>query len=200
MTSQVVSRSLSTAAGSDPDPTGISQGLLAVSGLIASLFSFGYNPQKLNDTQITEAVQIALHQLWCQLTGEDLGGGQCGGCTCTPGKCGGVCAIFTTSAYPNVPYGAEGNTNVDVTQTILQAQQIIQQGQSKLQRPESLSDYQANVNYMMSLFNQVLNARATSDNPITAIETAVSTGSFSSINWSGILPWLIGGYAVLQLV
>lgn len=161
----------------------------ALVSLFGKLFSFGYNPRKLNDTQITEAVQLSLHNLWYPLTGEDLGGVQN---PCEPGKCGGHTAIFTTSAYPNIPKGAAGDPNVDVNQLLQGAQSVIAQGRNALIRKESFADYDANTGYLMGLFQQVAQARA-------------QTGRVADVlsipqDWTKILLWGIGGLAVYSIL
>lgn len=164
----------------------------AIGGLIAMLLHAGYNPNKLNDTAVTEGVQIALHQLWYQLTGEDLG------MNCTPGKCGDQhVAIFTTSQYPDVPQGADGNPGADPAAFLAAAQRVIADGRAKLIRPESFSDYDNNTNYMLGLFNSVLNARQ-QDNPVGAggLITDVQN-AMSQLGSGSAWPWLLLGGAVL---
>lgn len=190
-----VATGLLTAAAVDPEP--ISKTILAAVGglasLFTSLFGFGYDANKLNDTAVTEGVQVALHQMWFNLTGEDLGGVNP---TCTPGQCGSqhVNIFGVSTNYPNVPSGPAGYSQYDVNQIISAAQSLIAQGRSKLIRPQSDSGYDANSSYMMGLFNQVAQAR-TAANPISTL--------FSSVSGSGIgtlLPWLLGGLAVYQFV
>ena len=184
---------LMTAAAVDPEP--ISKAILGIVAAITSLFSFGYNPQKLNDTAVTENVQIALHKIWYQLTGEDLG------MNCTPGQCGAQhVAIFTTSQYPNVPDGPSGNPAADINVVIQSAQQIIGQGRGALVRSQSVADYDANTNYMLGLFNDVASARA-ADPLYQAGAGGVVTdvqNAFAQLGAGGsLLPWLAIGGAIL---
>jgi hypothetical protein len=172
----------------------------AVGGLIASLMNFGYNPQKLNDTAVTEGAQMLWHQLWYQLTGEDLGGGGGGGCTCTPGKCGDQhCAIFTPTNYPDVPFGPLGDTSVDIDAVIQKAQSIYQEAVANLQRPESLQGIQDNFSYLLDRFNDVKAARAAS--PAGVIESFLppSVSSMIPASMKPYLPLIAGGALLLLL-
>ena len=181
--------------------TGTAAPFVVAAGLIASLvpvfaklLNFGYNPRKLNDTAITEAVKQALNQLWYQLTGEAINGVQR---TADPGQYGkaGI-ALFAGSAYPDVPYPA-GRT--DPAGIIAQAQQIIAQGRSNLVRQESFQGYDANANAMLGLFSQVAQAQA-AQNPLSALYAQGQALAAGQGGIAAILPWLIGGYAVYKWV
>lgn len=173
--------------------TGPAAPFVAAAGAVVSLFSkilnFGYNPQKLNDTAITEAVKQALNQLWYQLTGEAINGVHR---TAEPGQYGkaGI-ALFRESRYPDVPYPA-GAPGADPAQIIGQAQQIISQARSNLLRKESAAGYDFNANYMLELMNQVAERRA-EENPLSRI---IPGGS----KLPGWLPWAAAGYAVYKWV
>lgn len=182
-----ISASLLTAATIDPEP--ISKAILAAVGALLSFFKFGYDPKKLNDTALTEALIIGFNQSWEALTGEHLP------YNCTPGKCGDQhVAIFTRSQWPNIPYPG-GVPGVDLDSYLSAFQQAIAEGRSKLLRSQSLADYDANANYILTLLNQVKQRQgeeAAAANPITAL---LPSGSISSL-----LPWLIGGFAVYKLI
>lgn len=183
-----ISSGLLTAAGFDPEP--ISKAILAAVGTLLSFFKFGYDPKKLNDTALTEALIIAFNQSWEQITGEHLP------YNCTPGKCGSQhVAIFTRSQWPNVPYPG-GVPGVDLDTYISGFAQAIAEGRTKLLRTQSLADYDANSNYVMTLLNQVKQRAAenVAANPLNAI-----TSAFSSGNVGGLLPWLLGGAGVYLL-
>ena len=191
-TKSAVSSSLWTAAAADPEP--FSKAALAIAALFTQLFGFGYNPRKLNDTAITEAVKQALNALWYQLSGEALNGVSQ---TAEPGRYGAErIALFTASAYPDVPYPA-GRTDPAVI--IQQAQQIIAQGRSNLVRQESFSGYDDNANYMLGLFSQVAQAQA-EQNPLSALYAGGQAFAAGQGGIAAILPWLIGGYAVYRWV
>ena len=162
--------------------------------LFAKLLNFGYNPRKLNDTAITEAVKQALNALWYQLSGEALNGVSR---TAEPGRYGaeGI-ALFTASAYPDVPYPA-GRT--DPSGIMQQAQQIIAQGRSNLVRQESFQGYDANANAMLGLFSQVAQAQA-EQNPLSALYAQGQALAAGQGGIAALLPWLIGGYAVYRWV
>jgi len=162
----------------------------AVLPLLTKYLNFGYNPRKLNDTAITEAVKGSLNVLWYNLTGEALNGVHR---TAEPGQYGAQhIALFTGSQYPNVPYPAGPADAGLIQQVIAQAQQIIAQGRSNLVRQESYQGYDFNANYMLGLMQQVADARAR-ENPLAEF---IPSGA-GIMSW---LPWLIGGYAVYKLV
>lgn len=181
--------SLTTAAELDTEP--FSKAALSLAALFTKVFGFGYDPKKLNDTAVTEAIQIALHQIWFNLTGEDLGGVNP---TCVPGKCGDqhIDIFHVQSQYPNVPGGAAGRQ--DASQVMQYARQLIAEGKQQLVRPESSYYYDMNTNYMLQLFQQVVDAQT--------VAAASPAGLISSITGGagGILPWLLGGLAVYQFV
>ena len=186
---QVVSSSLSTAAAMDPEP--FSKAALAVAALFTRILNFGYNPRKLNDTAITEAVKQALNQLWYQLTGEAINGVHR---TTEPGQYGkaGI-ALFAESAYPDVPYPAG---RVDPAEIIAQVQQIIAQGRSNLLRSESAAGYDFNANYMLNLMSQVAQQRA-EQGPLSTFLPGGAEATEGLWKW---LPWMVGGYAIYKLV
>jgi hypothetical protein len=185
-----VSSALFTAAELDPEP--ISKAVLAVAALFSKFFGFGYNPRKLADTAITEAVKGSLNILWYNLTGEALDGVNR---QAEPGQYGKErIALFAGSAYPNVPYPA-GHPAADLNQIRSTAEQIIAQGRSNLVRRESFEGYDNNASYMLGLMDQVASARAQqrSESPLTTAFGAPS----GVMSW---LPWLIGGYALYEFV
>ena len=186
-----ISSSLMTAAAADPEP--FSKVGLTIAALFTKIFGFGYDPKKLNDTAVTESVQIGLHSLWNDLTGDNLP------VNCTPGQCGKQhVAIFEGSNYPAVPYPA-GRPGMDVNQVIAATQQLIAQGRQQLVRPESVSAYEFNTQYMLGLFNQVAQAQAM-QNPLSS---AYAQGQALVAGQSGItalLPWFLGGYAIYRFV
>mgnify|MGYP001612855128 FL=1 len=185
-----VSSSLMTAAELDPEP--ISKAVLAVAALFTKFFGFGYNPRKLADTAITEAVKGSLNSLWYNLTGEALDGVNR---QAEPGQYGKQhIALFAGSAYPNVPYPA-GHPAADLNQIRQTADQIIAQGRSNLVRKESFEGYDNNANYMLALMEQVARTRAQE----SAVEIRDS-GIVSSKGVMSWLPWLIGGYALYEFV
>jgi hypothetical protein len=190
-TKSIVSAGLFKAAAIDPEP--ISKAILAVAALFTQLFGFGYDPKKLNDTAITEAVKQGLNVLWYNLTGEALNGVHR---TAEPGQYGAQhIALFTGSQYPNVPYPAGPADGSLIQQVIAQAQDIIAQGRSKLVRRESSAGYEFNANYMLGLMQQVADARAREPvNPLAELLPGGGKGIMS------FLPWLIGGYAVYEWV
>ena len=173
---------------------------VAAAAIIASvvpafikLLNFGYNPRKLNDTAITEAVKQALNVFWYNLTGEALNGVNR---TAEPGRYGAErIALFTPSAYPNVPYPAGPAEVSQIRQVIAEAQQIIAQGRSNLIRRESFAGYDLNANYMLGLMEQVAAAR-TQQSPLGPLTTALGVPS----SWGAFLPWLLGGFAVYKWV
>lgn len=184
-----VSQGLFTAAAADPEP--ISKAILAVAAMFTKLFGFGYNPRKLNDTAVTEAVKQGLNVLWYNLTGEALNGVHR---TAEPGQYGAQhIALFTGSQYPNVPYPAGPADAGLIQQVIQQAEQVVAQGRSNLVRQESFSAYDLNANYMLELMRQVADARA--QQPAQLADLLPSGKGIMS--W---LRWLIGGYAVYKFV
>ena len=189
-TKSLISSALFKAAAADPEP--ISKVILTIAALFTKLFGFGYNPQKLNDTAITEAVKQGLNVLWYNLTGEALNGVKQ---TAEPGQYGKQhVALFTPSAYPNVPYPAGPADLSLINQVIDQANQIIAQGRSNLIRQESFEGYDLNANYMLRLMEQVGEARA-QEGPLDSLLTPGAASSVMSL-----LPWLIGGYALYEFV
>ena len=191
-TKSIVSAGLFKAAAIDPEP--ISKAILAVAALFTQLFGFGYDPKKLNDTAITEAVKQGLNVLWYNLTGEALNGVRQ---TAEPGQYGkqGI-ALFTGSQYPNVPYPA-GPADVNlVYQVIAQAEQIIAQGRGSLVRRESNEGYDFNANYMLNLMSQVAQQRA-EQGPLSTFLPGGAEATEGLWKW---LPWMVGGYAIYKLV
>lgn len=164
----------------------------AAFGLVMALIHHGYDPQKLNDTAVTEALELEMHQLWYLLTGEDLGGGGGSQCNCSPGRCGAQhCAIFgIPTQYPNVPDGPSGNPDIDVNVAIAQVQRLSEEGMQHLVRPESMADYQNNVGYMMGLFRSVAAARAVDPAYTSALD--VGPGAIADVTriFSGLPSWL----------
>ena len=184
-----VSSGLLTAAEFDPEP--ISKAILAAVGALLSFFKFGYDPKKLNDTALTEALIIGFNQAWEQLTGENLP------YNCQPGQCGSQhVAIFTRSQWPNVPMPG-GFPGADLNSYISGFSQAIAQGRSRLQRPESVADYDANSNYVMTLLNQVQQQQAqdAAASPMSALASLTSGAGIGKL-----LPWLLAGFAVYEFV
>lgn len=179
-----------TIAAADPEP--ISKAILTVAAMFTQLFGFGYNPRKLADTAITEAVKQGLNVLWYNLTGEALDGVNR---TAEPGQYGAQhIALFTPSAYPKVPYPAGPPDVNQIRQVADQARQIIAQGRSNLVRQESFAGYDANADYMLGLMEQVAAAREQQNSQGNVFS------SVAAMDWKSLLPWVIGGYAVYEFV
>lgn len=107
---------------------------LLAGGALIDVFSsiIGPDPRNVPDTQVIEAAQISLNQLWLAISGEQLP------INCVPGRCGAQRVnIFQSSAYPNVPKGAAGDLAIDINQAIAQANQVITQARSMLLKPAS---------------------------------------------------------------
>jgi len=185
------SSGLMTAAELDPEP--FSKAALAAVAVLLSFFKFGYDPKKLNDTALTEALIIGFNQAWEQITGEHLP------YNCTPGQCGKQhVAIFTRSQWPNVP-NPGGIPGVDFNGIIAAFSQAIEQGRAQLQRPQSAADYEANANYVMTLLQQAQQRAA--DDAAAASPVSALTDLFSGSGGAGkLLPWVLGGLAVYQFV
>jgi hypothetical protein len=141
--------------GGPAEAIAISKAALAIGSLLARFLHIGSDPRKVPDTQVTEATQIALNELWYHVSGEQLP------TNCTPGQCGNQhVAIFSSSAYPNVPNGPGGDPGVDIDQAIAAAQQILAAGVQRLLRPESASNPEFTSNNVLALLKNVRNARA----------------------------------------
>lgn len=180
-----------TQRGLGVEPVTITLAVLAVVNLFSKLLNFGYNPQKLNDTAITEAVKQAMNVLWYNLTGEALNGVHQ---TATPGQYGAEhIALFSESRYPDVPYPA-GRPDIDPAEIIAATEQVIAQGRANLVRSESFAGYDFNAQYMVNLMNQVAQRRA-QEQPFGEL---LSFGDSS--NWAAMLPWLLGGWLAYKVV
>lgn len=166
----------------------------ALVGLISNIFKFGYDPQKLGDTALTEDVQAKMNQAWHVLTGEALNGVNR---TAEAGKYGDAgIAIFSPSAYPDVPKGPAGDRSIDVDLVMTNMRAYANKARSGLQRSESIAGFDANLNRMLGLMGRVKTARAQAG----AIETArqIAEGVIprtpsGGIDVPKILPWAIGG-------
>jgi len=179
------SSALETAAAVDPEP--FSKAILAITGFVASFF--GSDPRKVPDTQVTEATQIALNNLWFQISGEQLPS------NCVPGQCGAQhVAIFQNSAYPNVPYGPLGNPAADIDVAINTAEQIINGAMARLQRPQSRNNPEFTANDILALLEKVKAARQDAQ---THAVSAPSAGGQSlapagaAVASGGIPGWLV---------
>ena len=158
---QATQSAASTAAMIAPATGPAAPFVLAAAGIV-SLFSAifgGSDPRKVPDTQAVESAQIALNQLWYQVSGEKLNGIEH---AVVPGESGrsGI-PIFTTSKYPNVPYGPAGNPDVNIDQAIANARAIVQEAASRMQRKESLKNsfFTTNGSGRIALLEQVKAAR-----------------------------------------
>jgi len=145
---------------------------------------FGPDPRNVPDTQLTEAMEIVLNQLWFKVSGEQLP------TSCDPGRCGAQrVAIFQPSAYPNVPNGSTGDPNVDIDQAIAQANALISDSRQRLLRPASRSNPAFTQNPILLLLNRVRDARL---NPATAA-TAVLPASSAAVAALPTWLWWVGG-------
>lgn len=168
---------------------------------IAKLFKFGYDPQKLGDTAITEGAQVAMNQAWYSLTGEALNGVNR---TAQPGSYGDAgIAIFSPSAYPNVPKGPTGDPSVDVDGLIATVQQGLAQARSRLIRPESAAGFDANAKRILGLMQRVKEARAQLG-PIerarAAAEGVIPRTPEGALDVRKLLPWALGGLLLYKFV
>ena len=198
----IVSTGLLTAAAVDPEP--ISKAILGIAGGVASLFTklfgFGYNPRKLADTAITEAMQVTMNQVWYALTGEALNGVTH---TADPGQYGKMhFPLFTASQYPSVPKGPLGDMSLDVDSIIQQITDLAVQQRAQLKRPESYTDFDANVNGRLALLNQVKQDRtqAAAQAPNASAVIADIKSAVTGMNWEKVLPIAIGGLLIYSFV
>lgn len=172
-----------------PEP--ISMAILAGIQLLLHFFKFGYDPKKLNDTALTEALIINFNKVWEQITDEHLP------YACDPGQCGKQHqAIFTRSQWPNVPFPG-GKPGLDIGQYRAAFDQAIQEGRAKLQRPQSVADYDANANYVQTLLRQVAERQAqeaAAANPLAALLPSADGGLLS------LWPWAVGGLLIYKLI
>ena len=175
--------------------------LPAVLPSISKLFKFGYDPQKLEDTAITEGAQVAMNRAWHALTGEALDGVNR---TAQPGQYGDAgIAIFSPSAYPNVPKGPAGDPSVDVTGLIATVQQGLAQARSRLARPESSAGFDANAKRMLGLMQRVKEARAALgpfERARAAAEGAIPRTPAGGIDVPKILPWALGAFVAYKFI
>jgi len=188
-----VSTSLFTAAAMDPEP--FSKAALTAAAFFSKLFSFGYDPRKLNDTAVTEAFRIGMNGLWNDLTGDRLP------TACEPGQCGEQrIAIFTRSSYPNVPYPA-GRPGADAAQYLAALDAAYRDAFSKLVRQESIAGLDENYQYIGGLLRQVAaeQARQSSILPAGILPAGIAdvfTTAGGGVDWGVVLP-LIGGAALV---
>ena len=153
----------------------------------------GYDPNKLQDTAITEAFRIGANGLWNDLTGDNLP------VNCTPGQCGAQnVAIFTASRFPDVPYPA-GRSGTDIEQYVAALQAAIADARSKLVRPESVAGFDQNANYFLTLLAQVRQLRA-QQGPVSSITQGLEDLVAGKGSIVSLLPWAIGAYAVYRWV
>jgi len=191
---RVASAGLLTAAGYDPEP--ISASVMAAIGLALKFFKFGYDPKKLNDTALTESLIIGFNRAWEQITGEQLPS------ACEPGQCGKQRqAIFTRSQWPNVPFPG-GKPGLDIGQYRAGFEQAIAEGRAKLQRQESVADYEANANYVRTLLQQVQERQAQEQaaNPLASLLPGLDISALTGGGVGGLLPWALGGLLVYKLI
>ena len=168
----------------------------AVLPLFSKLLNFGYNPRKLADTAITEAVKQSLNILWYNLTGEAINGVHQ---QAEPGQYGEASiALFAGSNYPNVPYPA-GAPGRDARAVIQEAQQIIAQGRANLVRQESYEGYDFNAQYMLGLMEQVAQRQAEAS-PLASFTSLFDTSFGEGVNWKALLALAGGGYALYEFV
>ena len=152
---------------------------------LASAIFKGANPQEGVDSSKIEAGGIAINKLINEITGENLP------TNCTPGQCGkqGV-AIWSNSKWPDVPYGATGNPNINIDDAISQVQNLVAQIRSQMTLQQSLSNPFFSGPYMIGLLNKIKAARAAA-NPVSS---AVSSILPSSVTSSSLFPLaLVGG-------
>ena len=159
--------------------------LVSLAPLLIKMFK-KYDPDKLNDTGITEAFRIGANGLWNELTGDNLP------VNCDPGQCGKQhVAIFTASRWPDVPYPA-GRPGANIDQYIAAVANTIADARSRLIRPQSAAGFQENADYFMTLLHQVKERQAQ--------EAPLATAFAAPGGLMSLLPWLIGGYAVYEFV
>ncbi len=172
-------------------------GIAGALGFFSTLFGFGHDPSKLNDTAVTEAFRIGMNAMWNDLTGDSLP------TACDPGQCGNQrVAIFEQSPYPNVPYPA-GRPGIDPIQFIAALERAHQEALSKLQRSESAAGLDQNYRYMGGLLRRVLSERARQ----APLQTAISTVSSviprtpeGGIDFLKLAPWAGAGYLLYKFV
>lgn len=137
----------------------------------------GPDPRKVPDTQMVEKGQRVLNDLWYKVSGEQL-------------------PLFGITAYPNVPYGAAGNPNVNIDEIIMQGNAIIQEVYNAMQRPESRQNtfFTNPGSGVMMLFQKVKNARAQAPVGITAgLLTEPIIGAGAGLAVAGVKGAAIGG-------
>ncbi len=141
---------------------------LVVASLLPLIFrKWGYNPQKLHDTQVVEAAQMAFNLIWFQVTGEALDGIRE---IAPPGQYGAQHKqLFGQSQYPNVPAGPLGDPAIDIDTAISSATLTFRDAASTMQRPESIPNIQGNYDALINLLNRVKEARKAAG-PLASID------------------------------
>lgn len=173
----------------------------AIVGFLSNMFKFGYDPQKLGDTALTEDAQAKMNQAWHALTGEALNGVTR---TAEPGKYGDAgIAIFSPSAYPNVPKGPAGDPAIPVDLLVTNMRAYLDKARSGLQRPESAAGFDANAKRMLGLMQRVKEARAALG-PIAAARAAaegtIPRTPTGELDVAKILPWALGAFAAYTFI
>lgn len=173
----------------------------AIVGFLSNMFKFGYDPQKLGDTALTEDAQAKMNQAWHALTGEALNGVNR---SAEAGKYGDAgIAIFSPSAYPNVPKGPAGDPAIDVDLLVTNMRAYLAKVRAGLKRPESAAGFDANAKRMLGLMQRVKEARAALG-PIAAAraaaEGAIPRTPTGELDVKSILPWALGAFAAYKFI
>lgn len=159
----------------------------AIVTAISAIFH-GADPRQVPDTQVTELADVAASKVYAAMSGEtvaDTGYGQVANAT----------GPFPSGVkYPNVPYGAAGNPNLDPDQAAQQVQAISDAAKSQLQLAKSAQNtfYTSRVPNFIAIFGKMKAARASG-------QTAGGSAALSSVlsgatSGDSMLPYfLIGG-------